>query len=116
MKAFGRIYLSKIDKALVQTDAQGRKYVEVDAYVNDVADQYGNILSISIYDKEHQERTYIGNLKRSQYNQTPSAPAPAPVVTAAAPAYGSRAPYAAIVNKVIASRPAPAPVNDDLPF
>ena len=43
--------------------------------MNDVPDQFGNSLSIQVYNKETKQATYLANLKLSDYQDSGSAPA-----------------------------------------
>ena len=87
------IDLSKIDKSKIKTTDKfgqpfknGAKYLDVNIWINDEADQYGNIASISIsQSKEEREagakRVYIGNGKPVQQQQQAPAQQPAPTLT-----------------------------------
>jgi hypothetical protein len=67
----GSIDVSKIDKKLIQDkDKEGKpfkngaKYVNINLWVNDEEDKYGNIASVLQYmGKDASEKNYIGNLK-----------------------------------------------------
>ncbi len=39
------------------------KYIPITVWVNDELDQFGNIASLSVYNKETKKSTYLGNLK-----------------------------------------------------
>lgn len=83
----GSICLSDIpaDKITV-SEKNGKKYLNVNVWINDQPDSYGNIASVSVSQtKEEREakvkKTYIGNLKAPQNApaaQQQSAPAAAP--------------------------------------
>jgi hypothetical protein len=64
----GSICVSDIDKTKLQQSKNGKLYLQIDIWINDQADNYGNTGSISIrQSKEEREaktkKTYIGNLK-----------------------------------------------------
>jgi hypothetical protein len=64
----GSICVSDIDKSKLTQAKNGKLYLQVDIWINDQADNYGNTGSISIrQSKEEREaktkKTYIGNLK-----------------------------------------------------
>lgn len=65
----GSIDLSKIGELMRQnhpavvTGKNGKKYLNLSVWINDNEDTYGNIASISIYDKINKKSEYIGNLK-----------------------------------------------------
>jgi hypothetical protein len=64
----GSICVSDIDKSKLQQSKNGKLYLQIDIWINDQADNYGNTASISIrQSKEEREaktkKTYIGNLK-----------------------------------------------------
>jgi len=64
------ICVSDIPKEkVVKSEKNGKSYLNIDVWINDEKDQYGNEGSINIrQSKEEREakekRTYIGNLKR----------------------------------------------------
>ena len=83
----GSICLSDIPKEKITTsERNGKKYLNVNVWVNDDEDQYGNIASVSVSQSKAEreakaKRVYIGNLKlpQAQAQTTPAAPAqPAP--------------------------------------
>ena len=74
-KLNGRLYLSKIPKELVLGDDKGRKYVYVDIVPNrNGADDYGNTHTITLYNKNTKQTTYLGKLKTQEFGA--GAPAP----------------------------------------
>ena len=84
------INLSKIDKSKIIEGKTGNKYLDIDVWINDDPDQYGNDASVSIRqskdEREAKERkTYIGNGKKMfgwDDSQPASSPAPAPAPSA----------------------------------
>ena len=71
-KLNGRLTLTRIPKNLIQsaTDKEGKvqKFVYVDIVPNrNGADQYGNTHSIQLYDKEHKQVIYLGNVKPQEF-------------------------------------------------
>ena len=77
-KLNGRLTLTKIPKNLIQsaTDKDGnvQKFVYVDIVPNkNGADQYGNTHSIQLYDKEHKQVIYLGNVKPQEFGGKGSA-------------------------------------------
>ncbi len=78
-KYWGSINLNEIKNAIESGikpfEGKKGKYLDVQVYVNDEPDQFGNSLSISCYNKETKQATYLGNLKLSNYNDAiPGAP------------------------------------------
>lgn len=69
MGFYGSICLSDLSELvrnnpeLVQKSKNGKTYLNVDVYVKDEIDQYGNKASISV--KGGEKRVYLGNLKES---------------------------------------------------
>lgn len=78
--------LSEIPAAARNTGKNGKNYLNIQEWINDEQDQFGNIASILLQLPKGEPKKYIGNLKRS------GAAAPAPVPTT------------------------PTSPNDDLPF
>jgi len=83
----GSICLSDIPKEKITEAKNGKKYLNLTLWVNDTADQYGNLGSIQVSQTKEQrdaqeKKQYIGNFK------APAAPA----------------------------QPAASETNDDLPF
>lgn len=72
----GIIDLSKIDKStLFKSEKTGRTYLNVNVWINDEEDKYGNIASVSQYFGKDKDVNYIGNLKefkKSNTKETPS--------------------------------------------
>ena len=67
-KLNGRLYLSKIPKELVLGDDKGRKYIYVDIVPNrNGADEYGNTHTVTLYNKNTRETTYLGKLKTQEF-------------------------------------------------
>ena len=73
-------------------DGSTHKFLNIDIYENDAADQYGNIASIKVSCKQAERidglKYYVANLKPSQQQQqqAPSAPAAVSTIQPAAPA------------------------------
>ncbi len=91
----GSIDLTKIEKSAIFNSEKGGKYINVDIWINDEADNYGNHAGIkqSIKEGENDFKShYIGNAKKG-FGWDDAAPAPAP-----------------------APKAAPLPESDDLPF
>jgi hypothetical protein len=64
----GSICLSDIPKEKVITARNGKAYVNITIWVNDTADQYGNVGSMHISQTKderetNQKRSYMGNFK-----------------------------------------------------
>lgn len=80
-KYWGSINLDAIKEAIqggVQPfEGKKGKYLEVNVWVNDEPDQFGNSCSIQVYNKDTKQATYLGNLKLSEYNAIPAGAAPA---------------------------------------
>lgn len=80
-KYWGSINLDAIKEAIqggVQPfEGKKGKYLEVNVWVNDEPDQFGNSCSIQVYNKDTKQATYLGNLKLSEYNAMPAGAAPA---------------------------------------
>ena len=65
--------------SISKSEKNGKTYINFSLWINDKEDQYGNIGSLSVWDKNTNEKAYIGTVKDSQ--QTAPAPAPAPAPT-----------------------------------
>jgi hypothetical protein len=92
----GSICLSDIPKEKITEAKNGKKYLNLTLWVNDTADQYGNIGSIQVSQTKEQrdaqeKKQYIGNFK-------------APQTVAQGTIYAS------------ATTASSADTNDDLPF
>ena len=63
----GSIDLNKINESVVFKGAKGAKYINVDIWINEDADNYGNHAGIkqSTNDGESFKSHYIGNAKKS---------------------------------------------------
>ena len=70
-KYWGSMNLNAIKEAIQGgvTPFEGKKgkYLEIQVWVNDEPDQFGNSLSIQVYNKETKQATYLANLKLSDY-------------------------------------------------
>ena len=70
-KYWGSINLNAIKEAIEGgvTPFEGKKgkYLEINVWVNDEPDQFGNSLSIQVYNKETKQATYLANLKLSDF-------------------------------------------------
>jgi len=79
----GSICLSDILKEKVTTsEKNGKKYLNINIWLNDEPDQYGNSLSINISQSAEEreqkaKKVYIGNAKKYEARQT-AAPLPTP--------------------------------------
>ena len=56
------------------SEKTGKRFINVEIYVKDEEDQYGNIASVSTPYKDEaktdtEKRCYFGNLKKSEYEQ-----------------------------------------------
>lgn len=74
---YGSIDFSKLleqakagSKAFTKSEKNGRIYLNIDVYVKDEVDQYGNIASIrgTFKGAEKEDKFYFANLKESQSN------------------------------------------------
>ena len=74
-KYWGSMNLNAIKEAIEGgvTPFEGKKgkYLDIQVWVNDEPDQFGNHLSISVYNKETKQATYLGNLKLSDFQDAP---------------------------------------------
>jgi hypothetical protein len=80
----GSICLSDIPKDKITEAKNGKKYLNLTLWVNDTADQYGNIGSIQVSQTKEQreaqeKKQYIGNFKQPQGVAQSPAPVQAPV-------------------------------------
>jgi len=77
-KYWGSINLDEIKNAInggvKPFEGKKGKYLEVNVWVNDEPDQFGNSCSIQVYNKDTKQATYLGNLKKSEYNGQQAAP------------------------------------------
>ena len=48
----------------VNTAKNGKVYINLDMWVNDTPDQYGNDIAIKVYNKETKESKFVGNGKQ----------------------------------------------------
>ena len=80
-KYWGSINLDEIKNAIQggikPFEGKKGKYLEVQVYVNEEPDQFGNSLSISCYNKDTKQATYLGNLKLSDFDGVPKGQAQA---------------------------------------
>ena len=79
-KYWGSINLNEI-KAAIESgikpfEGKKGKYLEVSVWVNEEPDQFGNSCSIQCWNKETKQATYLGNLKKSDFNGAPNQTAP----------------------------------------
>ena len=74
-KYWGSINLDAIKEAIQggvkPFEGKKGKYLEVSVWVNEEPDQFGNSLSIQVYNKETKSATYLGNLKLSDFPASP---------------------------------------------
>lgn len=75
---YGSIDFSKLieqakagHKAFTKSEKNGKIYLNVDVYVKDEVDQYGNIASIrgTFKGATKEDKFYFANLKESQFNE-----------------------------------------------
>ena len=70
-KYWGSINLDSIKEAIQggvkPFEGKKGKYLEVNVWVNDEPDQFGNSCSIQVYNKDTKQATYLGNLKKSEF-------------------------------------------------
>ena len=78
---FGSIDYDKLVEALKTTfkTENGKRLVNVNIWINDTEDQYGNIASISLplkdeFKEEKKKVVYVGNMKKSTPNITEATP------------------------------------------
>ena len=71
-KYWGSINLNAIKEAIEggikPFEGKKGKYLEVNVWVNEEPDQFGNSCSIQVYNKDTKQATYLGNLKLSEFN------------------------------------------------
>jgi len=71
----GSICLTDINKEKITTSKNGKKYININVWINEDVDSYGNIASIQQYlGKDVKEKNYIGNLKEFEAKQTKQEP------------------------------------------
>lgn len=63
----------------IATGKNGKKYANIDIWLNDKEDQYGNDVSLALYDKEVKRSEYIGSGRqwkqpKAEAKQNPPAP------------------------------------------
>ena len=70
-KYWGSINLDEIKNAIKGGaklfEGKKGKYLDVNVWVNDEPDQYGNSCSIQVWNKDTKQATYLGNLKKSEF-------------------------------------------------
>lgn len=74
------IDLTKIDKSKIKEHSNGSKYYQMQVFINDKPDQYGNDVSVAENQtkeasKAKEKKVYIGNGK-VVYTSAPNVPAP----------------------------------------
>ena len=71
-KYWGSINLNAIKEAIEggvkPFEGKKGKYLDVNVWVNEEPDQFGNSCSIQVYNKDTKQATYLGNLKLSDFN------------------------------------------------
>ena len=73
-KLTGLVNLSRIPKSLITKNKNNESTIWVDIVPNrNGADQYGNTHSIQLYDKEHKQVIYLGNVKPQEFGGKGSA-------------------------------------------
>ena len=86
---YGSICLSDISELAqkkdpsITTAKNGKKYMSINVWVKDEADQYGNNASIqtSFKDATNEQKHYVGNLKEAKMNNTVTASSPLPDIS-----------------------------------
>jgi|688.fasta_scaffold234135_5 hypothetical protein len=48
----------------VNTAKNGKVYINLDLWINDKADQYGNDIAVKVYNKDTKESKFVGNGKQ----------------------------------------------------
>ena len=78
----GSIDLMKINKAAIFVGKNGGKYINVDIWVNDEEDNYGNTVGIkqSVKNGENYDSHFIGNAKKKFGWDNEGAPKPVEAV------------------------------------
>lgn len=70
-KFWGSLNLDAIKDAIqggVQPfEGKKGKYIPVNVWLNEEPDQFGNMVSIQIYNKDTKQATYLANLKESEF-------------------------------------------------
>ena len=70
---WGSINLDSIKEAIQggvkPFEGKKGKYLDVSVWLNNEPDQFGNMLSIQVYNKDTKQATYLGNLKESEGGQ-----------------------------------------------
>lgn len=127
----GRLQLSKIPADIIRYDNNGNAFVWVDVAERREPSQYGDTHYVSIYDKEHNQKIYLGDLRPRDIGgatadnsarpsafppQRPAAPAPSPE-----PGIPNWRPMNSARDEATPTPvpPAPGPLDphpDDLPF
>lgn len=78
-KLTGQLMLSRIPKDLVQVNAKGEKFIWIDILRKDTPDQYGQVATITTYNKNEKKSIYLSNLKEVEFGKKEDpAPTPAP--------------------------------------
>ena len=73
-KLTGLVNLSRIPKSLITKNKNNESTIWVDIVPHrNGADQYGNTHSIQLYDKEHKQVIYLGNVKPQEFGGKGSA-------------------------------------------
>ena len=76
-KYWGSINLDAIKEAIQggikPFEGKKGKYLDIQVWVNEEADQFGNSLSIQCYNKDTKQATYLANLKLSDFPASPGA-------------------------------------------
>ena len=79
-KFWGNINLNAIKEAIdggvKPFEGKKGKYLEVSVAMFDQPDQFGNSCSITVWNKETKQATYLANLKESNFDGAPKQAAP----------------------------------------
>ncbi len=54
----------------VTTAKNGKVYINLDLWINDKADQYGNDIAVKVYNKDTKESKFVGNGKQYKSDAT----------------------------------------------
>jgi hypothetical protein len=54
----------------VTTAKNGKVYINLDLWINDKADQYGNDIAVKVYNKDTKESKFVGNGKQYKPDAT----------------------------------------------
>ena len=77
-KYWGSLCVTDIDKGKIISHENGKKYLPIEVFVDDVRDKYGNSISVKMKDVKNEDGSYtkgayLGNLKFDRAFGEPSA-------------------------------------------